>query len=198
MKNKFENQFNKEFNQIFIPNIDKELLKDQLNIQTSSCTTNNVVFKKKVFVPLSIICSLLLIVLSSLTTWGVTKWFAFNNQTPPVVDEEVDVVKMFEEKYPGAVVQLLNKIYIKEDIEILLIHVKSSSINSILIYFNSIPSDIIEYTTYKIDLNGVVKLGNVCKQGEYIELSAESYQKNSIRLTLYRLNKQIFEFCTNF
>lgn len=198
MKNKFENQFKKEFNQIFTPNVDKEFLKDQLNIQPSSCTTNNVVFKKKVFVPLSIICSLLLIVLSSLTTWGVTKWFAFNNQTPPVVDEEVDVVKMFEDKYPGANVQLLNEIDIKEDIEISVIHLKTSSINSILVYFNRISDDIIQYTTYQINLNGNIKSGNVCKQGEYLEFYVESNRDVSINLTFYRINEKIFEFCTNF
>jgi len=198
MKNKFENQFNKEFNQIFTPNIDKELLKDQLNIQTSSCTTNNVVFKKKVFVPLSIICSLLLIVLSSLTTWGVTKWFAFNNQTPPVVDEEVDVVKMFEEKYVGANVQLINRIDSKQGIDIFLIHVKSSTLNSIFVYFNKIPNDRIEYTTYKVNVNGVVHSGNACKQGEFLEFCIDSKQINSINLTVYSLNNEIFEFCTNF
>lgn len=198
MKNKFENQFNKEFNQIFTPNIDKELLKDQLNIQTSSCTTNNVVFKKKVFVPLSIICSLLLIVLSSLTTWGVTKWFAYNNQTPPVVDEEVDVVKMFEEKYVGANVQFVSKISINREIEISILHAKSSSINFVLVYFNKISDDIIQYTTYKINLNGVINTGNVCKQGEYLEFYIEPYPKNSINLEIYSLEKQIFEFCTNF
>lgn len=196
MKNKFENQFNKEFNQIFTPNIDKELLKDQLNIQTSSCTTNNVVFKKKVFVPLSIICSLLLIVLSSLTTWGVTKWITFNNQMPPVVDEEVDVEKMFEEKYVGANVQLINRIDSKQGIDIFLIHVKSSTLNSIFVYFNKIPNDRIEYTTYKVNINGVVNSGNVCKQGEFLEFCINSKQKNSINLTVYSLNNEIFEFCT--
>lgn len=198
MKNKFENQFNKEFNQIFTPNIDKELLKDQLNIQPSSCTTNNVVFKKKVFVPLSIICSLLLIVLSSLTTWGVTKWFAFNNQTPPVVDEEVDVVKMFEEKYVGTTVKLISNLHVKQEIEISLIHVKSSTINSIFIYFNKIPNDKIEYITYKINLNGDVKIGNVYKQGEYLEFYVEYSKENIMEITLYNINNQIFEFCTNF
>ena len=113
MKNKFEKQFNKEFNQTFTPNIDKEFLKEQLSIQPSSNTTTNVVFKKKVFVPLTILCTLLLIVLTSLTTWGVSKWIAYNNETPPVVDEEVDVVKMFQEKYNGANVQLVNKINFK-------------------------------------------------------------------------------------
>lgn len=198
MKNKFENQFNKEFNQIFTPNIDKELLKDQLNIQPSSCSTNNVVFKKKVFVPLSIICSLLLIVLSSLTTWGVTKWFAYNNQTPPVVDEEVNVVKMFEEKYPGSDVQLLNKIDIKQEIEISILYLNSSSFNSILVYFNKISDDISELITYKIDLNGVVESGKVCKQGEYLEFNVEYTRENIIKITLYNINNQIFEFCTNF
>ena len=197
MKNKFENQFNKEFNQIFTPNIDKDLLKDQLNIQSSSCTTNNVVFKKKVFVPLSIICSLLLIVLSSLTTWGVTKWFAFNNQTPPVVDEEVDVVKMFEEKYVGANVQLINRIDSKQGIDIFLIHVKSSTSNSIFVYFNKIPNDRIEYTTYKVNVNGVVNSGNACKQGEFLEFSIENDREIVIELILFIENEKIFEFCTN-
>lgn len=198
MKNKFENQFNKEFNQIFTPNIDKELLKDQLNIQTSSCTTNNVVFKKKVFVPLSIICSILLIVLTSLTTWGVTKWFAFNNQTPPVVDEEVDVVKMFEEKFQGANIELVGEINVNQEITISLIHAKSSSINSFLIYFNRFPADKIQYTTYKVNLNGDIKSGNVCKQGEYLEFYVEYTRENIIKITLYNINNQIFEFCTIF
>lgn len=196
MKNKFENQFNKEFNQIFTPNIDKELLKDQLNIQPSSCTTNNVVFKKKVFVPLSIICSLLLIVLSSLTTWGVTNWIIYNDQTPPVVDEEVDVVKMFEEKYVGATVNLISNLHVKQEIEISLMHVKSSTLNSIFVYFNKIPNDRIEYTTYKASINGVVNSGNACKQGEFVEFSIENDREIVIELILFIENEKIFEFCT--
>ena len=198
MKNKFEKQFNKEFNQTFTPNIDKEFLKEQLSIQPSSNTTTNVVLKKKVFVPLTILCTLLLIVFTSLTTWGVSKWIAYNNETPPVADEEVDVVKMFKEKYPEAVVQLLNKIAIKKDIEISLIYVKSSSKTSVLVYFDKISDNIIEYITYKFILNGVIYSGNVCKQGENLEFHFNSIQINSINITLYKFNEEIFEFCTNF
>ena len=68
--------------------------------------------------------------------------------------------------------------------------------NWIFVYFNKIPNDRIEYTTYKVNINGVVNSGNVCKQGEFLEFCINSKQKNSINLTVYILNNEIFEFCT--
>ena len=198
MKNKFEKQFNKEFNQTFTPNIDKEFLKEQLSIQPSSNTTTNVVFKKKVFVPLTILCTLLLIVLTSLTTWGVSKWIAYNNETPPVVDEEVDVVKMFQEKYNGANVQLVNKINFKNDIEISLIHIKTISVNLLVVYFNKIHDYMINQIKYEININGIINTVSASKNGDYSEFYIDYNKECSVYITLYRANKELFEFCTNF
>ena len=66
-----------------------------------------------------------------------------------------------------------------------------------VVYFNKIPNDRIESTTYKANINGVVNSGNACKQGEFLEFSIENDREIVIELILFIESEKIFEFCTN-
>ena len=198
MKNKFDKQFKNEFEHNFEPNIDINLLKQNLNIQPKN--TNTLVLKKKVFFSYSIILSLLLIVVTALTTWSVFKWYSLSDEQPIEETENTDLIKMFQEKYVNSSIQLVGQFRTNNNIEFSIMFVKNTKddekLCKYIIYFNVVPTDILNDSTYSIIINNHEFTGKVLSNNNYIEYDIENFRNYTITFDLYYFKNKIFEFCT--
>lgn len=201
MKKDFNKQLKEEFNHTFEPTIDKELLKEKLNIQPVE-DTKNIVFKRKLFYRLSILCSLAIVILTAVVTWGICNRVVYKNINPIVDDNnEVDIIKMFQEKYTDCSISLLSKNNIQDSVIISLIHVKSfnsQKVNKFIIYFNDIQESKVKQTTYDFIVNEVVFSGTALNKDKYIEYNVEYSRNYDLKMIMYNSNEKIFEFCTYF
>lgn len=197
MRNRFNKQLTKEFNQAFEPNLDKDLLKEELNIQPKQ--TKCFSFKKKQFIALALTCVLLLVAVTSITTWAITKYQLFNDNSNPQT-EEVDVIKMFQEKYPDKKITLVSKIESIQKIQVLIIHVSSlldySAEDILIVYCLEYPQLSFETLLYNLTVNGINFTDKISNDNDFDEYFVKYEKDYYIEFTLYLDEQKIFDFYT--
>lgn len=199
MKKNFNKEFKNEFDQVFKPTLDKELLKEKLDIQPVD-NINNIVFNKKIFYCLSILCTLVLIILTAVITFGITKRVSYNKDTPVNEKEtEIDVIKMFQDKYEHCNVRLITNCFVSQNIDLSIIYVKSiddQNINKFIIFFNETTDAIVENGTYELYVNNQYFTNKVLVKSDYVEYSVNFCDKYDVTLNINYYNIKLFEFCT--
>lgn len=193
MRNRFNKQLTKEFNQAFKPNLDKDLLKEELNIQPKQ--TKCFSFKKKQFIALALTCVLLLVAVTSITTWAITKYKLFNDNSNPQT-EEVDVIKMFQEKYPDYKIQIVSTLDTSENIKMSIMHIFSETRNLFVIHFYDMPNSQRGDYYYNINVNNIEFSGKIIESNNNKEIMCEKSKYYTINLKVSFTGKNVFEFCT--
>ncbi len=194
MRNKFNKQLTKEFNQSFKPTIDKELLKEELNIKPKEIKCYS--FKKKQFIAFTLSCVLLIVAITSITTWAITKNQMFNNNGTNEQTEDVDVVKMFEEKYKNFNIKIVSKIETNKNIKFSVLHVKSKEKSFFVIYFLNMPNNISGEYLLNVNINDCQFSDEIIHLNDYLEYDVELSSNYIINLQIIYQEHNIFEFCT--
>ena len=198
MKTRFEKEFKNEFNEQFKPTLDKELLKQELNIQVKE--NNTFTFKKKPFYTISTICCLLLVLLTSITTWAVAHYKYFQEEKNNTNNNTVDVVQLFKDKYQTTDVQLVSEIKTKDDVEVSLISIGIENVESIkvifVVYCNNVSNTNSDVFSYKLTINDLSFYGKELITDHYIEYTVEYVYDYDIHFALNYWNDKIYEFYT--
>lgn len=199
MRNKFNKQLTKEFNQSFKPTFDKELLKEELNIKPKEIKCYS--FKKKQFIAFTLSCVLLIVAITSITTWAITKNQMFNNNGTNEQTEDVDVVKMFEEKYPDNAVRMIMSSEIDSLFHVSIIQIydfnNDSNDTLFILYFQNIQSNKVEQILYDLSINNDKLVGEIKKSNGIIQCSVKKAQCYVVNIKIKNHNSILFEFCTS-
>ena len=65
-----------------------------------------------------------------------------------------------------------------------------------IVYFNKVNEYLLEQTEFNFCVNDFKINDFVCQEGEYLEYIVDFDREYTIKLNLYKLDKNIFEFCT--
>lgn len=195
MKRNFNKEFKEEFKKSFDNGVNKDTLKENLNLVPQEDT---ITFKKKPFYGLSSLFASLLIIVTASITFLVTYYADHNEDNPKWQSKEVDAVKFYEDMYKQGNISLVCKVNTPMNLVISFVDIKLDNQRVLGMYFyreNKIHN---EYCHYNLKVNDCLFEGTVLQQNEHIEYVLEQSLYYQLCFNITRAEKEIFYFCTNF
>ena len=195
MKRNFNKEFKEEFKKSFDNGLNKDALKENLNLVPQEDT---IIFKKKPFYGFSSLFAALLIIVTASITLLVAYYVDDNINDIDNHNETSEAVDYFRDKYEGYEIKLISKISTTNNISISFVRIAKNNSYKIALFFHKINIECYECYSYKITINDIDFDGRIINGVPYVEHDFENTNNNILKFSILESNNLIFEFCTYF
>ena len=195
MKRNFNKEFKEEFKKSFDNGLNKDTLKENLNLVPKEDT---ITFKKKPFYGLSSLFAALLIIVTASITWLVIYYADCDRDNFHCQSEEVDAVKFYEDMYKQGNVSLVCKVNTPMNLVISFVDIKYDNLRILGMYFHGENKIHNEYCKYNLKVNECWFEGTVLQQNSHTEYVLKKSSNYQLCFEITCAEMQIFYFCTNF
>lgn len=197
MKRNFNKEFKEEFKKSFDNGLNKDTLKENLNLVPQEEDT--IIFKKKPFYGLSSLFAALLIIVTASITLLVAHYadYDINNVKYIKNNEVLEAFEEFKKNYYGYNVVLVNDYFVDDTLSVLFIRLSNEISNKFAIYFHFSNEDDINKYELMISINDV-------KNTDYISYNCYKVydinicNSNVVEMSIFLNQDKIFDFYIKF
>lgn len=193
MKRNFNKEFKEEFKKSFDNGLNKDTLKENLNLVPQEDT---IIFKKKPFYGLSSLFAALLIIVTASITFLVTYYAEYDENSQFYAGEDLNVIEFYQNMYEESKITFICKTNVSNDLSLSFVKINYDNRVILGVYFHKSIDNHYGLYSYAISINELTINEKIKESNNHVEYILDIAEEYSLDFSIYYSNQKLFSFYT--